>query len=346
MRRSSRSLGTELWREMIERLDEGVIVFSDRGVVIYANDEAATLLGYTPRDVLELEKDDFISLCQLDRLDGAAFARAFAEGDLPGAPDRVFEVATVQKRLSIRPFNLTLENGMVTVLLLREVLNWRADLISETMMSPDMQGPLDSAAHYCNTLISRLEDGSAHPFELADLARIIQSSVTRAQGLWGNLSRLYNTNPTHFSQWDIRPLPLQEAFQEAISELKTHNSHGMPNLHLDMPDNLPPIAASSAQLHAGLCALLEGATARLMRQDRLAVIARHRRRYVQVDVTPEGTSAGGLHGYLFDSLPLAIAEQVILRHGGRVWIGARHDKPHTLSFSLPVWSEDGAAAAG
>lgn len=341
MRRSSRSLGTELWREMIERLDEGVIVFSDRGVVIYANDEAAALLDYTPRDVLELEKEDFISLCQLDRLDGAAFARAFSEGVLPGAPERVFEVATVQKRLSIRPFNLTLENGMVTVLLLREVLNWRADLISETLMSPDMQGPLDSAAHYCNTLIARMEDGSAHPFELTDLARIIQSSVTRAQGLWGNLSRLYNTNPSHVSQWDIQPLPLQDALNKAISELKSNN---LPSLHLDMPSNLPPIAASSSHLHAGLCALLEGATGRLSRQNRLDVTARHRRRYVQVDVTPEGASTGGLHGYQFDSLPLAIAEQVILRHGGRVWIGARHDKPHTLSFSLPVWSEDGAAA--
>src|SRR5687767_14569431 len=128
MRRSSRSLGTELWREMIERLDEGVIVFSDRGVVIYANDEAATLLGYTPRDVLELEKDDFISLCQLDRMDGASFANAFMGNQLPDSPDRVFEVATVHKRLSIRPFGLTLENGTVTVLLLREVSNWRSDL--------------------------------------------------------------------------------------------------------------------------------------------------------------------------------------------------------------------------
>lgn len=342
MRRSSRSLGTELWREMIERLDEGVIVFSDRGVVIYANDEAAALLGYTPRDVLELEKDDFISLCQLDRLDGATFAKSFSAGNLPGAPEIKFEVATVHKRLSIRPFKLTLEHGMVSVLLLREVLNWRSDLISETLMSPEMQGPLDSAVHYCQTLLARLEDGHAHQFEITDLARIVHSSVTRAQSLWGNLSRLYNTNPKHLSQWNVQPLHLHDAVKTAVAAL---TSNTLPDLHLDIPDDLPLIAASATHFHAGLCALFEGTTSRLTRQDRLDVIARHRRRYVQVDVTPEGPATGGLHGYLFDSLPLAIAEQVILRHGGRVWIGARHDKPHTLSFSVPVWSQDDDAVA-
>src|SRR5205814_24204 len=110
-----------------------------------------------------------------------------------------------------RPFNLTLENGNVIVLLLREVLNWRSELIAETMMSPDMQGPLDSALSYSQTLLKRLEDGSAHPFELTDLVRIIQSSVTRALGLWGNVLRLYNTNPQHEAQWDIAPMALQDA---------------------------------------------------------------------------------------------------------------------------------------
>jgi signal transduction histidine kinase len=340
MRRSSRALGTELWREIVERIDEGVIIFSDRGVVIYANDEAARLLNYSPRDVLELEKDDFVALCQLDRLEGAQFASAFLENQVPESPTRAYEVATTYTRLLISPFTLTLENGIVYVLILREITRWRSQLIADTLVSPEMQSPLEFALMYCRTLMSRLESGQAYPYELTDLARIIHSSVGRALELWQNLLQLHSTDPHYAHQWKLEPVALKEMIQRAIANLDDHAAHGFPHFELDFPEDLPAISASPEHLYAGLCALLAGMSERMTRQDSFSLIARHRRRYIQVDLTPNGSKNAVPQGYQFDILPLAVAEQVILRHGGRLWIGARVDQPSKLSFSLPVWSDN------
>mgnify|MGYP000211067963 CR=1 FL=1 len=76
--RPRRTLGTELWRELVENLDTGLVVFNDHGVVIYANDEAGRLLGYAPRDVLDLDRTDFAALVSPTRLDGAAFVDRLA----------------------------------------------------------------------------------------------------------------------------------------------------------------------------------------------------------------------------------------------------------------------------
>jgi hypothetical protein len=338
MRRASRSLTSELWRELIEKLDQGVIIFNDHGVVIYANDEAARLLGYTTRDVLELEKEDFLALCQIDRLEGAQFSIMLLEGQLPTAPERAYAVATVHKRLMLRPFNLNLDNDSVTVLLMREINHWREDLISEAVISPAMQTPLDSAVSYCQMLISRLDSNEAHPFELADLARIINSSVSRAMNLWADLAQLYHTDPVREGTWEVQAIPLRDALQNALKDLRSHSTSNLPKITFDLPDDLPPIAGAAAQLNIGLCALLQGTAARLTRSDQMVLNARQRRHYIQVDLQTDAPTGNVLHGYLFDAMPLAIAEQVILRHGGRLWLNPHPSRPSTLSFSLPVWA--------
>jgi hypothetical protein len=345
MRRASRSLTSELWHELIEKLDQGVIIFNAHGVVIYANDEAARLLGYTTRDVLELEKEDFLALCQIDRLEGAQFSIILLEGQLPTAPDRAYAVATVHKRLMLRPFALNLDNDSVTVLLMREINHWREDLISEAVISPIMQTPLDSAVSYCQMLISRLDSNEAHAFELSDLARIINNSISRAVNLWANLAQLYHTDPARESAWDVQAIPLRDALQNALKDVRSHTSN-LPKITFDLPDDLPPIAGATVQLHTGLCALLHGTSARLTRSDQMMLNARQRRRYIQVDLQTTTPIGNVLHGYLFDAMPLAIAEQVILRHGGRIWINPHPSRPSTLSFSLPVWTHDMSDSTG
>jgi hypothetical protein len=337
MRRASRALTSELWRELIEKLDQGVIIFNDHGVVIYANDEAAHLLGYTTRDVLELEKEDFLALCQIDRLEGAQFSIMLLEGQLPATPDRTYAVATVHKRLTLCPFTLNLDNDTVTVLLLREISHWREDLISDAIVSPAMQTPLDSAVSYCQMLLSRLDSNEAHPFELADLARIINSSVSRAMTLWAALSQLYHTDPSREGTWDAQPIVLGDALRSALQEVRSTNNN-LPKISFDLPDDLPLITGAASQLHIGLSALLQGISARLTRSDQMTLTARQRRHYVQVDLQTVSPTGNVLHGYLLDALPLAIVEQVILRHGGRLWLNPHPSRPSTLSFSLPVWA--------
>ncbi len=326
-------LSTDLWREIVERLDEGVIVFNQRGVAIYANDEAARLLDYNPRDVLELEKDDLVALCDLDRLDGARFARAFlAETLPPEASRRRYELVTARRRLEVRPVTPSLEHGAVLLLLLRELTSWRSELIARTMAS-EMHGPLAVIAHYAEMLASRLDDGSAHPFELHDLVRIIKESQARALELWETLTDLHTSDPRQFDPKTMtETADLPAVLRSAIAQVEQQAGQAIPTLRLELPPDLPRVRAAPPRLHYALVALISKAVAHLPPGGSLTIAASSQERYVRVDLrsTPDGSA---LPTHLFDTLPLANVEQTIMRSGGRVWTDSRGKR---ISFSLPA----------
>lgn len=330
---SPQTLHTVLWPVLIERLDEGVIVFDARGVAIYANREAARLLDYVPQDVLGLDREDITALCQPSRLDAERFAQAFVGGGLPSMPEQRYSVVTATRRLVLTPFVLN-EGERFTILLLREREAWQDELIAQTVLD-EMNGPLTFALSYCQTLLNRLKEGWGHTFELQDLARIVRDSVSRVLHLWGMFSRLRDSTSAPLN---MRPVVLPIAFQIALSELKGKAVQGLQGLHIDLPDDLPPVRASEQHLHAVLCAVLEAATARLSYQGHMTISARRQQGYVQIDITPLA-AGNALYGYHCDTLPLAIAEQGIIQHGGRIWFSTAPDQLPVCSFSLPVWAE-------
>lgn len=342
--RSSRTLGTQLWREVVEKLDEGVIIFNQRGVVIYGNDEAARLLSYQPRDVLELDKEDFLSLCDLDRLDGAHFAQALG-AEKPGEGGlRSYELVTTARRLTATPMPLPLEGGDVTVLFLRESTHWRSDLIARAV-AIEMQSPLTFTSTYSDMLMERLHSGGATPYEINDITRIMHESLRRAMAIWQMLSYLYTTDPNQpDSLFLSAAVNLSEALRTAMRDVTARPERPLPAIRVELPGDLPAVRAPADYIQPALYALLDTLAHRLPANSALIVSARNRERYVQVDFSSE---AGGkvLRTRLFDSFPLVVVEQIVQRSGGRLWIEKTGRNPTTLSLALPVWSAEGAAAS-
>jgi signal transduction histidine kinase len=334
--RPSRSLGTELWREIVERLDEGVIVFNQRGVAIYANDESARLLDYKPRDVLELEKDDFVALCDQDRLDGARFAGVFLADPMPPeGSGRHYELVTTRRRLMATPLALSLEHGTVTLLMLRELSAWRSDLIARTVAS-DMHGPLSVIAHYSEMLIQRLQDDSAHPFEIRDLARIIHDSLGKAMSVWEMLSQLHSVDPREATtSLAFESVDVSGILRSAVAQVEQEAAHATQLMRLEIDGDLAAVRASPQILHSALSILIAQAIHALPPMGSLTISARNYERYVRIDLKAEPEGAA-LRTHLFDVFPLSNVEQTILRHGGRVWTDKRSKR---VSFSLPIWTQ-------
>lgn len=333
------SLGTELWRKIVEAFNQGVIVISPHGVVIYANDEAARLLDYPPRDVIDLDVEDLIALCQPDRLDVASLATALHQNLPTDRPDQAFQVVTFSRRLLLSPFELEMPIGRVIVILLREDEHWRSTLIAHTVMD-EMHSPLVFASGYCDTLLKRIDERNAYPEELAQLARVVLNGIERAQALWSTLHRLYSTDPRLAPPPPMEPIPLGQALHNAVAEIKGLALHDLPTLQLDLPSDLPTVCASPEHLHAALCSLLEEAMSRVAPKETLVITASDRQDYLRVDLTL-GISGGMVRNYLFDGMPLSIVEQVIIQHGGRIWVDSQPGRPTIFSFSLPVWKEEG-----
>ncbi len=312
-------------------------MFNRRGTVVYANSETARLLSYQPQDVLELDIEDFTALCQEDRLDAHALSVALLRGHLTDRPRAVYTVATSDHHLQVRPFVVIHEADRFSVLLLREVTSWRNLLIAETVMET-LHRPLVFASSTCDMLLERLEQGWISTFELSDLARIIHDSVERAMRTWESFYRLQDADLDREQQIIPEPVDLLDTFREARADLRSQAVQGLSNVHLRLPDNLPPVSGSPKLLYAGLYALLEGAAARLAGsgRDRINISAADRGAYVQVDLTGKGQGSA-LQSYHFDALPFAIVEQTVIQHRGRLWFGTTEDKQPVCSFSLPVW---------
>ncbi|MGF1507055.1 MAG: PAS domain-containing protein [Anaerolineae bacterium] len=329
-------IDSSLWQTVVDRLDEGVVVIGDRrGMVSYANDEAGRLFGY-PRDtMLGLDRDDFASLCHPDRLDGPRFCQMMSTGAIE---DDTYEVMTADRRLRITLMRLEAGEASYIVMMLREVSHWRADLIAQTVIGDDMHSPMMFAASYAETLLERIERGVTQSFELHDLSRIVHESIQRALSIWKRIRRLYNTDPLYSEHWHMEPILLMDAFATALIEAEEMTAHEGPEFIFDMPDDLAPVKAAAPHLHAALCALLEAAMSHLNADDELHITARAKGRNAHVTMALHGDTLP-LDGAIFDMMPCAIAEQTIVRHGGRIWVVSRTGSMNAFSFTLPLWED-------
>ena len=329
---SSTPIEPDLWPALIQSLDQGVLILSSQGLVTYANEEAARLLQYSPGDLLGLDRHDLIALFQPERLDQARFASDLLTDRLGPRPDRTYAIVTFNRRITATLFRPP--SSGVTVILLREDTGWPSALIAQTVMG-ELHSPLAFAIQYGEVLLKRLQDESVPIFELRDLARIVHDALRQTLRLWQSLSHLYSATIQQTSALEMQAVVIPSAIRAAIRELEQHGLPHTPRLLIELPGDLPLVRASVSHLHVALLALLEGLLARMSPQDQMIVSATNRLRYVQLELTP--SSAGVLRNYLFDSLPLAITEQVITRHGGRIWVEAEKDQRPVLYLSLPVW---------
>jgi len=221
----------------------------------------------------------------------------------------------------------------VTLLLLRDQAAWRSDLIARTVAS-DLHGPLAVIAHYSDMLIQRLQDGSAHPYEINDLARIIHESLGRAMRVWEMLSQLHSVDPREstaalvFESVDVSLL-----LRSAVAQVEQEAVHTTQLTRLDIDGDLAAVRGSPQILHSALSILIAQAIHALPSLGSLTISARNYERYVRIDLKAEPEGAA-LRTHLFDVFPLSNVEQTILRHGGRVWTDKRSKR---VSFSLPIW---------
>ena len=328
-------LESSLWQAVIEALNSGVVVMDARGAVVYANREAARLLDRGLDDVLALDMNDLMALWQPERLDVERLAALLHTDTLGGSPEEAFQVATFDRRLWVAPFRLAAHDGAVTVMLLQENGCWRSDLITRAAME-ELGSPILFAAEYSETLLRRIDEGNAYTSELSHLARVILNSLIRSRALWDRLRRLHDTDARAASPPQMGPVSLSRASRDAVKEIEGQALRGVPTIQLFLPGDLPSVRASALHLHAALCSLLAEAISRAGEDESMTITASDREGYVRVDLTL-GAGGGTVRNDLFDSLPLAIVEQVIVQHGGRIWVASEPGQPTVFSFSLPTW---------
>ena len=155
-------------------------------------------------------------------------------------------------------------------------------------------------------------------------------------------------------QTDPEELDLRQVVEEVMWPLRTQISAKGLDLHLDLPDELPPVWADLFQLRMVLTQLIDNAR-RYTARGAIFVRALSAETMVRVDVTDTGVGIpADLHEHIFRrfvrgdgahaginssergiGLGLAIVKQLVERQGGQVWLARTGETGTTLSFTLP-----------
>ncbi|HEX9370059.1 MAG TPA: ATP-binding protein [Roseiflexaceae bacterium] len=151
------------------------------------------------------------------------------------------------------------------------------------------------------------------------------------------------------------------AVEGALAPLRSAFAKKGIELHMDLPDGLPPVKADRQQLHVILTQLLDNAR-RYTQKGSVTVRASHLDGTVRIDIVDTGP---GISPEEFEQLftrfhrvegnnsperggglGLAITRQLVERQGGQVWAESRPGQGSTFSISLLVANEHADAVTG
>jgi signal transduction histidine kinase len=156
------------------------------------------------------------------------------------------------------------------------------------------------------------------------------------------------------------PQDIWIAIEGALAPMRNHFLKKGIDLHVDMPEALPPVKADRQQLHIILTHLLDNAR-RYTQQGKVTISASQNDGRVRVDIADTGP---GITSEEFEQLftrfhrvegnnsperggglGLAITRQLVERQGGQVWAESTPGHGSTFSVALPVAHEHADAFA-
>ncbi len=171
--------------------------------------------------------------------------------------------------------------------------------------------------------------------QLSELARnIITVQALQSQGL------------------HMQPSSLEEILPHAISLWEPEATKRSMTIKLDLPDGLPAVMADPGRLTEVVGHLLSNAVKFSPNGSSIEVAAREREGVVEVSVRDHGAGIALEHHerifrrfYQVDGgvarkhsgagLGLAIVQEVVSQHGGRVWVESEPGKGSTFTFTVP-----------
>ncbi len=320
-------------KQIIASLNEGVILIDESQQVVFSNMAAGSLFGLTDDAMLDLDTDDIIALCYEGRLDRDSFASDLRSRNLPVDPVKTYELATAEKRLIATPFLIYENDRQIAAILISERTSWRNDLIAQTVME-QLHSPITMASSYSNILINRLQDRSIDSKELTHLVSIISNSLAHSLETWGQLARLRSTDPEIEQHWPMFPTNLPAVIYSCVNAVSDQVTT---RITIEMASDLPEIAGNEQYLQTAFTSILSELTSRLSHRSQIVIRAAQEKTYAQVFLFVRDGAQQPVRSYLFEELPFAMAEEIIKRHEGRIWLKISADGTAVITITLPLW---------
>src|ERR687892_211740 len=318
-------------------IGHGVVIFDERGEVVYRNDPAASFLGARHSDALV---EEAISTLAADALRGRRVER---ELELFGPPRRMLSVRAVPLADPARPSGVLV--AVEDTSERRRLENVRRDFVAN--ISHELKTPVGALA----LLAEAVQDASDDPEAVRRFAARMQQEagrLTRPVQEIIDLSRLQYDDPVDSP--DL--VEIDDVVAAAIDRSRVDAE----NRHIRLASGGHPglqVLGNEAQLIVALSNLVENAVAYSEPHTRVAVGVRRRGDQVEISVTDQGLGIPeGELGRIFErfyrvdparsrttggtGLGLSIVKHVAASHGGEVTVWSARGSGSTFTLRLPL----------
>lgn len=337
-----RYLQTLRLEAVIQSVQDGLIIETLDGQVLYVNRAAARFLRCNPEDVLGKP-----TAALADCVEGTL--RDFLAGRVREEAEVTLLVDGKQRDIRLLEVPVRDEEGMLVgrVKVLRDVTRERElDRAKSALLSAvshELRTPLASIKGYVSSLLA--EDVSWDEATQREFLRIISQEADRLHRLVSNLldmSRLEaGTLVMHRDAYDLRVI--------VSRALKGVPKTGHP-IRVAIPADLPPVYVDAARVEVVLRNLLENALKYTPAHQPVRIVALQKGREVEVRVEDRGPGVPLEHRQrIFDrfyrvpglrasgaGLGLAICKGFVEAHGGRIWVEENPGGGAAFVFTLPV----------
>ena len=343
---------------VLQSIQEGVLVVSAEGTVVYANRTAEAMLGF------EFERARGRPVARfLPDVDWAALARN-GGGAWDGVSAFEVELSRPRRIVSLAAFPLAAGDGTAgaeeapgVVAILRDVTREREDA-REALASQNAQDMRMWAAQLAHEIgnplnaiginlqlmdrsVARLPEGPDRD-DLAESLRTARDEVSRLDALLRNsLNALRGGAP------NLVPCDVLAVLQRALGTLRAEiQEHGI-RVEVDAPARLPPVPGDADQLQQVFFNLVKNAVQAMGEGGRLAIALSADDRDLSVAIRDSGagiapedfrrlfepfhTTKSGGHG-----IGLAVVKRIVDAHGGRIDVSSKPGEGTCFRLVFPL----------
>lgn len=216
----------------------------------------------------------------------------------------------------------------------------------------ELRGPITVIRGYLDVLHGEVEDGTASPNEQKALLSRLMVSANRLSSYVNNILNASRFDRRHM-KINLAEQQLHDIYETISDDMSLRASTQNRLLNIDIPSDLPTVAADQSSLSEVFSNLIDNALKYSNEGGAVSVIAKPDNTFIRVSVIDNGIGmpsnvVGNLFHKFYRShrsretvagtgIGLYICKAIVESHGGTIDVKSEEGKGSTFSFSVPIY---------
>lgn len=350
----------ERWEAVFKFAEEGIAIFNKQGKIVGFNPAAGKMTGYNPAEVVGRNFTDVVRAISPEGVNLSSMSplrHVLGEGEVVAKREQLLQTKngpTLWTEISYSPMfdddgNVT--SGIAVISNIqkeREVEAVKSDFIS--IVSHELRTPLTAIKGFMSMLLQK-DFGPLSEKQFHFLNRVYQTNQRMIHLVEDLLDASYIESGK--IQLKVAPIAIEPIITDVITELAAKGFERQIMLRVARKQRLPLVLADEVRLRQILVNLVDNAIKYSLPQSEVIIEFKVHGNELITSVRDQGVgiSAADIQrlfqkfGRIYNPMSmqaggsgigLYIVKNLVVSHGGRIWVTSRPSKGSRFNFSLPI----------